>query len=304
MVISTKELLLKLNNYSNPNTKIQRLVKEKKLYKIKQGLYETNNNIDPFYLTDIIYGPSYISFQTALAYYDLIPERVYAITCATSNKHKTKTYKNDFGTYYYKDIPANVYPYGIERVEVDGYCYFIASKEKAICDMLYEYKPVYSMKDIEIILFEDLRLNEELFDELDINKLIEIASLYKCINHKFLVKYLKEKYQPTKFVTYPETDSMEKDSILSVIINSDLKRDVEDILLQLGISMDTAISMFFSQIKLNNGLPFTPVLPPKPKTFQEYTEEELKKSFDHASAQYENGEYYTSKQMKEKCSNK
>lgn len=93
---------------------------------------------------------------------------------------------------------------------------------------------------------------------------------------------------------------MQKDATLSLRINSDLKKDVENILSQLGIPMTTAISMYFSQIKLNNGIPFTPVLTPKPKSYQDYTEEELEKSFDHAQAQYENGEYYTSEQMKEK----
>ena len=98
MIKTTNELKLELNNYSNIITKISRLVRDKKLFKIKQGLYETDNKINPFFLSNIIYGPSYISFQTALAYYGIIPERVYVITSATSNKHKSKEYINDFGT--------------------------------------------------------------------------------------------------------------------------------------------------------------------------------------------------------------
>ena len=194
MIKTTNELELELNNYANFNTKISRLVRDKKLYKVKQGIYETNNNINPFYLTNIIYGPSYISFQTALAYYDMIPERVYVITSATTNKHKSKEYKNEFGTYLYKDVPSNVYPYGIERIEENGYCYFIATKEKALCDMIYEYKPVFSMKDIEALLFEDLRIDEDKFKELDMELLINLASLYKTINHKILINYIRRKY--------------------------------------------------------------------------------------------------------------
>lgn len=191
MVKLTKELILELDTFSNPNTKIARLLKENKLFKIKQGFYETNKDVNPFYLTNIIYGPSYISFQTALAYYGLIPERVYAITSATFGKHKIKEYKNIFGTYLYMDIPKTAYPFGIEKIEENGYCYFIATKEKAICDMLYEYQPVYSVKDIKKLLFEDLRIDEDIFLNLNMDLLKELSSLYKTTNHKILIKYLE-----------------------------------------------------------------------------------------------------------------
>jgi len=69
MVKTTRDLILELSNYANPNTKIKRLVNEHKLYKIKKGLYITDINTDPYYLADLINGPSYISFQTsALSY--------------------------------------------------------------------------------------------------------------------------------------------------------------------------------------------------------------------------------------------
>lgn len=191
MIKTTKELELELSNYSNPNTKISRMLKNKELFKIKQGLYETRKEINPFCLSNIIYGPSYISFQTALAYYGLIPERVYVICSATSNKHKTKEFKNEFGIYSYKDIPQSAYPFGLKRIEEDGYCYFIATKEKAICDMLYEYKPVTSINEIKLLLFEDLRINEEIFASLDFNLLIELSCLYKTTNHKILIKFLR-----------------------------------------------------------------------------------------------------------------
>ena len=45
MIKTTNELELELNNYANYLTKISRLVRDKKLYKIKQGLYETDINI-------------------------------------------------------------------------------------------------------------------------------------------------------------------------------------------------------------------------------------------------------------------
>ena len=88
-MIKTYEILKEeLKNYKNPKTKIQRMVKNKEIFPITKGLYETNEHVDPFYLANPIYAPSYISFETALSYYDLILERVYMIKNATFKKRK------------------------------------------------------------------------------------------------------------------------------------------------------------------------------------------------------------------------
>lgn len=77
-----------LDNYANKNNKISRDIKSKKLFRIIRGLYETNKNTPAYLLAGSIYGPSYISFEYALSYYGLIPERVTTVTCATFNKKK------------------------------------------------------------------------------------------------------------------------------------------------------------------------------------------------------------------------
>ena len=47
---------------------------------------------------------------------------------------------------------------------------------------------------------------------------------------------------------------MQKDATISLRIDSDLKNDVEKILKSLGIPMTTAITMYFNQIKMRNGI--------------------------------------------------
>ncbi len=74
------------NDYSNKNSKISRDRKNKKLFKIINGLYETNQNTPGYLLAGSIYGSSYISFEYALSFYGLIQERVDTITCATLDK--------------------------------------------------------------------------------------------------------------------------------------------------------------------------------------------------------------------------
>ena len=45
-------------------------------------------------------------------------------------------------------------------IEVDGYMYLIAKKEKALLDLLYEAEPIKNMKEMREYLFENMRINE------------------------------------------------------------------------------------------------------------------------------------------------
>lgn len=192
MVKTTQELLLELSNYSVPKTKIQRMVKHGDLYKIKRGLYETNRNTAPYLLSGYIYGPSYISFEYALSWYGLIPERVEVCTCATCCKNKSKKFITPFGNFLYRDIPQTVYPLGVSLEREGGYSYQIASPEKALCDMLYIKPSVSSVEDLLNMLFEDLRIEEEDFYALRQDKMQEYAAKYNKKNLKLLVNLLKQ----------------------------------------------------------------------------------------------------------------
>jgi len=52
-----------------------------------------------------------------------------------------------------------------------------------------------------------------------------------------------------------------KTSIINARVKPELKGDVERILSKLGITTTQAITMFFEQIKLNRGIPFSLQLP-------------------------------------------
>ncbi|MEO0516632.1 MAG: type II toxin-antitoxin system RelB/DinJ family antitoxin [Cyanobacteria bacterium P01_A01_bin.116] len=64
---------------------------------------------------------------------------------------------------------------------------------------------------------------------------------------------------------------MAKDATARARIDSDLKAEVEDLFKQLGLSTTEAITMFYHQVKLRNGLPFDVVVPniTTEKTFEE-----------------------------------
>jgi len=49
------------------------------------------------------------------------------------------------------------------------YFYIFASPEKALCNQLYKTKPVSNYKELENLLFEDLRIEEQEFKRLDLD---------------------------------------------------------------------------------------------------------------------------------------
>lgn len=104
--------------------------------KIINGFYLfTDVEIDESVLmriANVIYSHSYISFETALSYYGLIPEAVYQITSATTRK--TKVFNTLQGSFGYRSISKNLF-WGYTVNPENGF--IIATPEKAILDYLY-----------------------------------------------------------------------------------------------------------------------------------------------------------------------
>ena len=191
MVISNNIQKDKYKDYNNKNTKLTRDVKAGKLIKIKRGLYETNPNTPAYYLANFIYGPSYISFDFALSYYGLIPERVETVTCATFNKNKKKVYDTPFGTLIYRDVPERVFPLYVNIIEENGYTFHLATKEKALSDKLYTLNPVKNIEQMKMLLLFDLRIDEEELKKLDIDVIENLSEIYHSTNVLLLYKYLR-----------------------------------------------------------------------------------------------------------------
>ena len=193
MLITNGILKYNLANYSNKNNKISRDIRDGKLFKIITGLYETDPNIPGYLLAGSIYGPSYISFEYALSFYGLIPERVSTITSATFNKKKKKQYNNSFGVFTYRDVPTLAYPEEILLKQENGYYYQLASPEKALCDKLYTLKPLNNYANLERMLFSDLRIDYDGFNKLNVEKIEKLSNLYRSTNIYLLARYMKRR---------------------------------------------------------------------------------------------------------------
>ena len=191
MIKTTAMILEELKRYESPASKLSRMVKKGEYVPIIKGLYETNASTPGYLLAGSIYGPSYLSFEFALAYYGLIPEAVYVFTSATYDKKKKKQFETPFGTFIYRDVPAEVYPFDVLIVNEGEYSYHIASPEKALCDTLYTKKPVANQKELQSLLFDDMRIDETEFGKLNAEEVIILGERYRCTNVQKLSRLIR-----------------------------------------------------------------------------------------------------------------
>lgn len=195
MIVTTSMLKEKYHAYANPLDKIKRDADKGLLFRLTNGIYETNKNVDPCLLASSILSPSYLSFDWALSFYGMIPEKVFSITSATLGNRKNKTFENHFGRYEYSDIPVRAFSEGLTYLESGEYIVKIATKEKALCDSLCKWRVTKSIKELKELLFIDKRIDEDEFAICDFKLMKRLASLYNKTNLKLLFKLIKKEYE-------------------------------------------------------------------------------------------------------------
>jgi len=166
-----------LKEYKRPNDKISELVKAGLLTILKNGLYVPGtksrlNTAEPFLIANHLWGPSYVSMESALSYWGLIPERVHEITSMTTKA--TKRYQNAIGRFTYKHLDVPYYSLGIKQVTLkDRQTAMIASPEKALCDKIIATPGVFlrSIKQTMEFLVEDLRIEEDYLRGLHVSEI-------------------------------------------------------------------------------------------------------------------------------------
>ncbi len=108
------------------------------LERIRQGIYKLSDFElkEPFVLAGFIYAPSYISLETALNYYGIIPDIPFGVTSVTINKTKNFKTKN-YGTFSYNSLKPALF-FGFQFIPAEkNYGYSIARPEKALFDYFY-----------------------------------------------------------------------------------------------------------------------------------------------------------------------
>ena len=185
------------DNHKFPKDKISSLEKKGDLIRLKKGSYVVspkihNQPISNELIANHLYGPSYISFESALSFYNLIPERVHSIRSMTIKR--SRKFSTPLGIFEYISAPKKYFEIGIQQNIIKGeYAYLIATPEKAICDIIVATPRLrmQSVKAIQIYLEEDMRIDFSAIDHINIEiikqciasgtKKTELTQLYKLL---------------------------------------------------------------------------------------------------------------------------
>ena len=168
--------------------KVKRLLAKEKLLHLRRGLYGLTDKIGhttkphPYELAQYMYGPSYISLESALSYHRLIPETVYTITSVTTKR--SKKFQTPIGAFEYIHLPSTGFYTDVALIQEGSYRFFMANPWKAICDYIFCYKKDW--KNIEP-LSESLRIDLEALAPLNQAECQSLAEYYQSNRiHLFL----------------------------------------------------------------------------------------------------------------------
>jgi hypothetical protein len=168
-----------LSQYKRPNDKIKALKDKGIIKSVKRGIYIPGHNVnirvpESGLIANHIYGPSYLSMETALSHYGLIPERVYTVTSMTTKA--SKEFNTSIGLYTYSYLPLPYYAFGIKSVLLqEKQQVLMASPEKALADKIVNTSGVIlrSINNAQDYVFENLRMEQS---DLKIYNTIEMRS--------------------------------------------------------------------------------------------------------------------------------
>ncbi len=139
LVLFSSQEFLRATGFSPASAKqlLIRYVQKGLVLRLKEnrGLYGLKDNPPhPWHLANRLLQPSYISLETALAYYGIIPETVYAVTSVTSKV--TRRFEALNLTFLFHKIKREAYT-GYRPLEVQGETVLVAEPAKAMADYLY-----------------------------------------------------------------------------------------------------------------------------------------------------------------------
>jgi predicted transcriptional regulator of viral defense system len=176
-----------LRELSYPRDKITDMLAQRIIIRVKKGLYVFGEKYrrHPYskeLLANLVYGPSYVSLDYALAYYGLIPERVEALTSVTLSR--SRKFRTPVGLFIYRQIPARAYEAGMVRVEAENdQAFLIASPEKALADKIVSVRgaPIASLAEMRRFLEEDLRIDAGAIRSMSADRIDELAGRYRSL---------------------------------------------------------------------------------------------------------------------------
>lgn len=172
---------------------LKRAMNAGEVLRIRSGLYclaprYLSAKPNPLVLAERIYGPSYISLETALSYHGWIPEAAYAVTSASLPR--STEFDTPVGFFTYTHVPQQTLLADVQRVEAgkSGESFLIASPLKAVADYVYVHKCNWTSARP---LFESLRIEEDCLAETTPGSIDRLHANYRSKRVKRFLKGLR-----------------------------------------------------------------------------------------------------------------
>ena len=198
-VFDYTQLMDALKEYKKPRDVVSGLLQKAYIIRIRKGLYIfgelwKRNGISKEALSNLVYGPSVISLDFALAFYGLIPEHIHSVTAITTGR--SRVFNTPVGSFSYSQQKATrlSFAYSLHN---NNSSFLIAEPLKALADKVWfdkRFKPT-STASYHDYLFDDLRIDEDVLSQhINLGFMQELDKVYSSRKITWLISYLKKQY--------------------------------------------------------------------------------------------------------------
>jgi predicted transcriptional regulator of viral defense system len=185
----TGQILAGQHSPANVRRQLDRWIKSGRIIKLRRGVYMlmqpyAGSAAHPFYIANALNRASYVSLQSALSHYGMIPEYVPVTTSITTGR--PEEVDTPMGRFHFRHVGRRLF-FGFYEIEItQNQLILLASRSKALVDLLYltphsdeiEYLSELRLEKPEHFQLEDLHSTVErsgsLKVERAVNRLIKL----------------------------------------------------------------------------------------------------------------------------------
>lgn len=173
---------------------LRRAMAAGEVMRIRRGLYVLcppfeRQKPNPLVLAQQVYGPSYISMESALSFHGWIPEAVYSVASVSLNR--SRVFDTPAGRFEYVRVSQRTFFAGVDRIETSpaGDAVLMASPLKALSDLVY----VRRCDDAPNALLESLRIEPEFTASVTAKQIDDLSGNYSVVRVQRFLDAMKER---------------------------------------------------------------------------------------------------------------
>jgi len=185
-VFETAILLAGNVNPDNIHVQLSRWTKSGRIYQLRRGLYAIAPPYQkikphPFLIANRLQRASYVSTQSALAFYGMIPDTVHVTGSVTTGR--PERIQTPLGIFEFRHIKPNLLQ-GYRMTDLSGQQALVATPEKALLDLIYlhpggdtlEYLRELRLQNLDRLNPDNLRKQSDIFDTPKSRKAVEVIT--------------------------------------------------------------------------------------------------------------------------------